>query len=114
MFGLEESLLERLTRRPLYLPDRQRFLSHGGFDPFLVTKLVRNYRYRYRRSVKCNLRYSLPRVVGLKFFPGSYVLLRNFNGLPAMSILIKLMRCLLHQKAKKILVKISFQNVFYS
>ncbi len=45
MFGLEESLLERLTRRPLYLPDRQRFLSHGGFDPFLVTKLVRNYRY---------------------------------------------------------------------
>ncbi len=66
MFGLEESLLERLTRRPLYLPDRQRFLSHGGFDPFLVTKLVRNY--RYRGPTKCSLRYSLRRVVGLKFF----------------------------------------------
>jgi hypothetical protein len=64
MFGLEESLLERLTRRPLYLPDRQRFLSHGAFDPFLVTKLVRNY--RYRGQTKCNLRYSLQRVVGYR------------------------------------------------
>jgi hypothetical protein len=46
MLGLEESLLERLLARPLYQPDRDRFLSHGGFDPFLVTKLIRNYRYR--------------------------------------------------------------------
>ena len=44
MFGLEESLLERLVSLPLYLPDRNRFLSHGGFDPLLLTKLVRNYR----------------------------------------------------------------------
>jgi hypothetical protein len=50
MLGLEESLLERLLARPLYQPDRDRFLSHGGFDPFLVTKLIRNYRYRYRMS----------------------------------------------------------------
>ena len=29
---------------PAYLPDRERFRDHGGYDPLLVTKLVRNYR----------------------------------------------------------------------
>ncbi|XP_023326960.1 RNA helicase Mov10l1 [Eurytemora carolleeae] len=44
LYGLELSLLERLSLLPVYLPDRERFRDHGGYDPLLVTKLVRNYR----------------------------------------------------------------------
>ncbi|XP_064632903.1 uncharacterized protein LOC135491148 [Lineus longissimus] len=42
--GLQESLLERLIYRPLYQRDEQRFSGHGCYDPFLVTKLINNYR----------------------------------------------------------------------
>ncbi len=44
LYGLEESFLERLSRRQLYRRDEDVFRSHGGYDPLLVTRLVRNYR----------------------------------------------------------------------
>ena len=44
LYGLEESLLERLCKRKLYQRDDNVFRSHGGYDPLLVTRLVRNYR----------------------------------------------------------------------
>jgi len=44
VYGLEISFLERLSWMPAYLPDRERFKDHGGYDPVLVTKLVQNYR----------------------------------------------------------------------
>ena len=44
MYGLEISLLERLSLLPLYQRDETRFKDHGNYDPMLVTKLVRNYR----------------------------------------------------------------------
>ncbi len=44
MCGAEESLLERLSRRAPYERDSAAFADHGGYDPMLVTKLVRNYR----------------------------------------------------------------------
>ncbi len=43
-FGLEISLLERLSVNDLYGRDEERFGDHGNYDPMLVTKLVRNYR----------------------------------------------------------------------
>lgn len=44
LYGLEVSLLERLCARPLYERDVEKFKDHGGYDPLLVTKLVKNYR----------------------------------------------------------------------
>ncbi|XP_072026014.1 RNA helicase Mov10l1-like [Amphiura filiformis] len=43
-YGLDLSLLERLTKRPLYRRDAKKFRDHGNYDPLLVTKLVDNYR----------------------------------------------------------------------
>ncbi|XP_071960660.1 RNA helicase Mov10l1-like [Antedon mediterranea] len=42
--GLNQSLLERLMKRPVYLRDEKKFRDHGSYDPLLVTKLVDNYR----------------------------------------------------------------------
>ena len=42
MYGLEISLLERLSLHNLYQRNSSRFQDH--YDPMLVTKLVRNYR----------------------------------------------------------------------
>jgi len=44
LYGLEESLLERLTLSKLYQRNEARFRDHGNYDPALLTKLVRNYR----------------------------------------------------------------------
>ncbi len=45
LYGLEESLLERLCSKcALYRRDPVAFKDHGGFDPLLVTRLVKNYR----------------------------------------------------------------------
>lgn len=44
LYGLEISLLERLSLNPLYQRDEEKFKDHGNYDPMLVTKLVRNYR----------------------------------------------------------------------
>ena len=44
LYGLEKSLLERLSERKLYRRDDVTFKGHGGYDPLLVTRLVRNYR----------------------------------------------------------------------
>ena len=44
-YGLELSFLERLSMNVLYERDAVKFLDHGCYDPVLVTKLVRNYRY---------------------------------------------------------------------
>ncbi|XP_063998494.1 RNA helicase Mov10l1 [Pogoniulus pusillus] len=43
-FGLNISLLERLTSRELYLRDEDAFSTCGAYNPLLITKLVRNYR----------------------------------------------------------------------
>jgi len=44
VYGLEQSYLERISKFPVYLSDNDRFLDHCGYDPILLTKLVRNYR----------------------------------------------------------------------
>ncbi|TRY75130.1 hypothetical protein TCAL_00662 [Tigriopus californicus] len=44
IFGLEQSFLERITTAKIYARDSEKFKDHGGYDPVLVTKLVRNYR----------------------------------------------------------------------
>ena len=44
MYGLGQSMLERLANRPLYLRDEIKYGEHGGYDPRVLTKLVRNYR----------------------------------------------------------------------
>ncbi len=44
LYGLEVSLLERLSLLPIYQRDEKRFKDHGNYDPMLVTKLIRNYR----------------------------------------------------------------------
>ncbi|KFV10524.1 Putative helicase Mov10l1, partial [Tauraco erythrolophus] len=43
-FGLNVSLLERLTSRELYLRDEDAFSACGAYNPLLITKLVKNYR----------------------------------------------------------------------
>ncbi|KAM6301707.1 RNA helicase Mov10l1 [Podargus strigoides] len=43
-FGLNMSLLERLTSRKLYLRDEDAFSACGAYNPLLITKLVKNYR----------------------------------------------------------------------
>ncbi|XP_077977756.1 uncharacterized protein LOC144433319 [Glandiceps talaboti] len=43
-FGLGLSLLERLMSRPLYMRDPDKYTTNGNYNPFLVTKLVDNYR----------------------------------------------------------------------
>ncbi|NXT44384.1 M10L1 helicase, partial [Pelecanoides urinatrix] len=43
-FGLNMSLLERLTSREIYLRDEDAFSACGAYNPLLVTKLVKNYR----------------------------------------------------------------------
>ncbi len=52
--GAEESMLERLSRRQPYLRDAEAFADHGGYDPLLVTKLVRNYR-SHRSIIKVRI-----------------------------------------------------------
>jgi putative helicase MOV10L1 len=37
-------MLERLCKSRLYSRDADVFRDHGGYDPVLVTKLVKNYR----------------------------------------------------------------------
>ena len=36
-YGLDLSLLERLTKRPLYRRDAKKFRDHGNYDPLLVS-----------------------------------------------------------------------------
>ncbi|NXK28851.1 M10L1 helicase, partial [Arenaria interpres] len=43
-FGLNMSLLERLTSRDMYLRDEDAFSACGAYNPLLITKLVKNYR----------------------------------------------------------------------
>ncbi|KFV98118.1 Putative helicase Mov10l1, partial [Eurypyga helias] len=43
-FGLNVSLLERLTSREIYLRDEDAFSACGAYNPLLITKLVKNYR----------------------------------------------------------------------
>ncbi|XP_019329594.1 PREDICTED: RNA helicase Mov10l1 [Aptenodytes forsteri] len=43
-FGLNTSLLERLTSREIYLRDEDAFSAYGAYNPLLITKLVKNYR----------------------------------------------------------------------
>lgn len=43
-YGLDESLLVRLTRRFPYERDWQGFPNNGGYDPRLITRLKINYR----------------------------------------------------------------------
>ncbi|XP_009874106.1 PREDICTED: putative helicase Mov10l1, partial [Apaloderma vittatum] len=43
-FGLNVSLLERLASREIYLRDEDAFSASGSYNPFLITKLVKNYR----------------------------------------------------------------------
>ncbi|XP_010126303.1 PREDICTED: putative helicase Mov10l1, partial [Chlamydotis macqueenii] len=43
-FGLNISLLERLTSREMYLRDEDAFSACGAYNPLLITKLVKNYR----------------------------------------------------------------------
>ncbi|XP_035749610.1 RNA helicase Mov10l1 [Egretta garzetta] len=43
-FGLNISLLERLTSREIYLRDEDAFSACGAYNPLLITKLVKNYR----------------------------------------------------------------------
>ncbi|NXJ95770.1 M10L1 helicase, partial [Corythaixoides concolor] len=43
-FGLNMSLLERLTSRELYLRDEDAFSACGAYNPLLITKLIKNYR----------------------------------------------------------------------
>lgn len=35
--GLEVSLLERLSQRPLYCRNEQKFADYGAYDPLLVS-----------------------------------------------------------------------------
>lgn len=42
--GLQQSLLERLIKLPLYERNETKYADHGCYDPLLVTKLVENYR----------------------------------------------------------------------
>ena len=35
-YGLNLSLLERLTKRPVYRRDNKKFRDHGNYDPLLV------------------------------------------------------------------------------
>ena len=44
IYGLQMSLLERLTKLPIYKRDDTRFSQTGGYNPMVVTKLVNNYR----------------------------------------------------------------------
>ncbi|KAF0301715.1 RNA helicase Mov10l1 [Amphibalanus amphitrite] len=43
-WGLQTSMLERLSLRQLYGRDTEKFADHGCYNPLLVTKLVNNYR----------------------------------------------------------------------
>ncbi|NXW66608.1 M10L1 helicase, partial [Eurystomus gularis] len=43
-FGLNVSLLERLTSRDIYLRDEDAFGAYGAYNPLLITKLIKNYR----------------------------------------------------------------------
>ena len=43
-YGLQESFLERLTKREAYGRDNRKFRDHCGYDPALVTMLKINYR----------------------------------------------------------------------
>ncbi|NXN33871.1 M10L1 helicase, partial [Nycticryphes semicollaris] len=43
-FGLNVSLLERLTSRDMYVRDEDAFSTCGSYNPLLITKLVKNYR----------------------------------------------------------------------
>uniref|UniRef100_A0A8C3QHH1 RNA helicase n=1 Tax=Cyanoderma ruficeps TaxID=181631 RepID=A0A8C3QHH1_9PASS len=43
-FGLNVSLLERLSSRELYLRDEDAFGACGAYNPLLITKLTKNYR----------------------------------------------------------------------
>ncbi|XP_010133738.1 PREDICTED: putative helicase Mov10l1, partial [Buceros rhinoceros silvestris] len=43
-FGLDVSLLERMTSREIYLRDEDGFSACGAYNPLLITKLVKNYR----------------------------------------------------------------------
>ncbi|KGL92149.1 Putative helicase Mov10l1, partial [Charadrius vociferus] len=43
-FGLNVSLLERLTSRDVYLRDEDAFSACGAYNPLLITKLIKNYR----------------------------------------------------------------------
>ncbi|XP_043196764.1 RNA helicase Mov10l1-like [Amphibalanus amphitrite] len=43
-WGLQTSMLERLSLRQLYGRDAEKFADHGCYNPLLVTKLVNNYR----------------------------------------------------------------------
>ncbi|NXG60331.1 M10L1 helicase, partial [Hemiprocne comata] len=43
-FGLNMSLLERLTSREIYLRDEDAFSACGSYNPLLITKLTKNYR----------------------------------------------------------------------
>ncbi|XP_075575545.1 RNA helicase Mov10l1 isoform X2 [Pelecanus crispus] len=43
-FGLNMSLLERLTSREIYLRDVDAFSACGAYNPLLITKLIKNYR----------------------------------------------------------------------
>ncbi|XP_040452539.1 RNA helicase Mov10l1 [Falco naumanni] len=43
-FGLNISLLERLTSREIYMRDEDAFSACGAYNPLLITKLVKNYR----------------------------------------------------------------------
>ncbi len=36
-YGLDLSLLERLSKRPLYRRDAKKFRDHGNYDPLLVS-----------------------------------------------------------------------------
>ncbi|NWX12963.1 M10L1 helicase, partial [Aegotheles bennettii] len=44
IFGLNVSLLERLTSREMYLRDEDAFSACGAYNPLLITKLIKNYR----------------------------------------------------------------------
>jgi len=79
--GLAQSFLERLCHCKPYLRDKDVFRDHGGYDPLLVTKLVRNYR-SHRDIIKVSsdlfyfseLKSHAPktirrRFVGLPFLP---------------------------------------------
>ena len=44
-YGFGVSFLERLSMTKLYRRNESKFQDHGNYDPMLVTKLIRNYRY---------------------------------------------------------------------
>ncbi|XP_070558599.1 RNA helicase Mov10l1-like [Ptychodera flava] len=43
-YGLNVSFLERLTSRPPYCRDEAKYKAHGNYNPYLISKLVDNYR----------------------------------------------------------------------